>query len=195
MQPKRILKSVVLFSLVFAGRIASSQVMAPATAPAVAAPSQNLTLRDMAQIAHETEVKRLLDAQKEAQLAEKKMAAPIPGSEAQPVQSRPPKPKKRPDIPEGLQVRAIFGVAPNTYVRFYTASGEFHDRLVGQAVQDWKLIRIADGIVTMQKGKVLYPIALQMRSAQSLDQEAGSAQGNTILSAPLPDPRMVGVVK
>ena len=209
MHPKRIRKSLALFSLAFAAHAASGQVVAPgagAQAPA-AAPVQNLTLRDMAQLAHDAEVKKLRDAQKEAALAEKKAAQTAgqagsqggmqagAGNEVLSVQARPSKPKKRPDIPEGLQVRAIFGVAPTTYVRFYTASGEFHDRLVGQTVQDWKLVRIADGIVTMQKGKVTYPIALQMRSAQSLEQEGSQAPGNMIMSAPLPDPRVVGIVK
>lgn len=199
MHQKRICNLLVAGLLVLAVQVSSAQVAAPIVPPVVplaAAPAPNLTLRDMAQLVHEAEVRKLRDAQKEAALAEKK--AVQPSLDVISVQAKPQKPKKRPNIPEGLQVRAIFGVAPVTYVRFYTSSGEFHDRLVGQSVQDWRLVRIADGIVTMQKGKTLYPIALQMRSAQSLDQEASQPvgnMGNAVLSGPLPDPRMLGVAK
>lgn len=167
---------------------ASASLVAQVVQPSAnaTAPASSVTLDDLARMAQEIEVEKSRKTLRELKKETSVSNAPII------IMPKKVKPAPKPDMPEGLQVRAIFGVAPKTYVRFYTSTGEFEDRLIGQSVQGWSLVDIKDGTVRLQRGKTIYPIALQMRPAGG-DAEAVGAQfqaGNVVNAAALPDPRI-----
>lgn len=213
MQQKRIRSAIALAALFVAAGGATAQVVRQPQAPApnAAASAQAMTLGDVALLAKEAEIekrqKELRDL-KQAPVQPVAASADAAGLAAQDA----PKPvhhvRKKvkplpppPDRPEGLQVRAIFGVAPNTYARFYTKTGEFEDHLVGDIVQGWKLIDIHNGVTTLQRGKAQALIAVQMRPASTLEvggnqgQPAATATAARVMQAgALPDPNL-GVIR
>lgn len=195
---KQILKvGLAIIASAFA-QVAGAQAAAaaaPGAIPAVTpvltadlAPVQSYTLGDLADMARDVEFEKQRRALREAK-----------GAEVKPV-TYPESPKKRikappkPIIPEGLQVRAIFGVKPAETIRFYTNSGHFEDHQVGGVVQGWTIVSVANEWVTLQKGKVTYPLALQMR-AVVVEPAAGSPEPagakNVVQAGPLPSPKLV----
>jgi len=197
MQKKRILE-VVLTSIALAlPHVAGAQVGAPTTAtsaapsaaavPAAVAPVQTYTLGQLADMQRDVEFEKQRRALREAKGVDEKPAAPAP---AKKKVKAPPKPV----VPEGLQVRAIFGVQPDVTIRFYTASGQFEDHRIGETVQGWVVVDVRDEWVTLRKGAVTYPLALQMRSVVVEPGVAASEQSpgarNVVQAGALPSPKL-----
>lgn len=161
---------------------------AAATAAVAPAPVQTYTLGDLADMARDVEFEKQRKALREAK-----------GSEVKPVVFPEPVKKKvklppKPVTPEGLQVRAIFGIKPNETIRFFTKTGQFEDHQVGGTVQGWTIVALANEWVTLQQGKVTYPLALQMRSVVVAPAETGAesspAVKNVVQAGPLPSPKL-----
>jgi hypothetical protein len=199
MQKKQILNRVLVVAGLGLAQVAGAQVAsAPAAAapaalaaPAAVVPVQSLTLGDLADLARDAEFEKQRRALREAKGAtEVKAAAPVPVPI--PVKKKvkvPPKPIE----PEGLQVRAIFGMPRSETVRFFTNKGKFEDHHVGDSVQGWDIIQVADDGVVLQKGKVIYPLALQtLRMApESADgAEPEPLVRNAVQAGPLPSPKL-----
>jgi len=199
MQKKQILKGALALAACAFAQVAAAQAVAPAAAPAAAAPAtvaavtapvQTYTLGDLADMARDVEFEKQRRALREAKGAEVK-----PVVFPEPVKKKVKAPPK-PITPEGLQVRAIFGVKPTETIRFFTKSGQFEDHQVGDTVQGWQIIGLVNEWVTLQKGKVTYPLALQMRGvvvepAEGMGEPAPSAVSKNVVQAgPLPSPKL-----
>lgn len=193
MQKNRILK-VLLTSIILALPFAAGAQVAALTAPANVAPTapvQTYTLGQLADMQRDVEFEKQRRALREAKGVEEKPAVPAPVKKKVKV-------APKPVVPEGLQVRAIFGVTPDTTIRFFTAAGQFEDRRVGDTIQGWTVVAVKDEWVTLRKDAVVYPLALQMRSA-FVEPAAGAAVGELAAGAPnivkagaLPSPKLTG---
>lgn len=193
MQKKQIDKYVLVVVGFVLAQTASAQTApspAAAAAPTAAvAPVQSYTLGDLADMARDVEFEKVRRALREAKGAQE-IPAPVPV----PVKSKvkvPPKPIE----PEGLQVRAIFGMFKNETIRFFTNKGQFEDHKVGETIQGWTITHVADEGVVLQKGNVVYPLALQ--SIRMLPDSADGAEPepfarNAVRAGPLPSPKLVG---
>lgn len=196
MQKNLILKTFLASAgLVLANAAGAQAAAPPATPPAQltnVAPVQSYTLGDLADMARDLEFEKQRQALREAKgVVEAK--APAPVLYPIPVKKKvklPPKPIE----PEGLQVRAIFGMYKSETVRFFTNKGQFEDHQLGGTVQGWTIRQVADDGVVLQKGKVVYPLALQV-----LKPVADSPDGvdteplvrNAVQAGPLPSPKLV----
>lgn len=196
MQKNRTLKFVLVTAGLGLTLAASAQVApapaAPATPAAPAAsvvPVRSLTLGDLADMARDIEFEKQRRALREAKVATEDKA---PSPATAPVKKKvkvPPKPIE----PEGLQVRAIFGMPRSETVRFFTNKGQFEDRHVGETVQGWSIIHVTEEGVVLQKGTVIYPLALQMlrMAPESVDGvEAEPVVRNAVQAGPLPSPKL-----
>lgn len=197
MQKKRILEAFLTSIALVLPYAVGAQVQtppaqasaAPAAAAELAAPVQTYTLGQLADMQREVEFEKQRRALREAKGVEKKPAF------AAPVKKK-VKVAPKPVVPEGLQVRAIFGVNPDTTIRFYTASGQFEDRRVGETVQGWTVIDVKDEWVTLRKGAVTYPLVMQMRSVV-VEPAPGAAVSepnlgarNIVRAGALPSPKL-----
>lgn len=170
----------------------SQSPAAPAAAAASTAavvPVQSYTLGDLADMARDLEFEKQRRALREAKgAAEVKSPVPV----FIPVKKKvkvPPKPIE----PEGLQVRAIFGMSQNETVRFFTNKGQFEDHQAGETVQGWTIIKVADEGVVLQKGKVIYPLALQTLRMAPEAADGGEPEPlarNAVQAGPLPSPKL-----
>jgi hypothetical protein len=197
MRKKRILKIVLAVASSAFAHVALAQSglqtatsASAAAAATVIAPVQSYTLGDLADIARDVEFEKQRRALREAKGVETKPVAAYPMPVKKKVKSPP-----KPITPEGLQVRAIFGVKPNETIRFYTSSGQFEDHQVGDTVQGWAIVGLVNEWVTLQKGTVVYPLALQMRVVV-VEPAAGTVEPspttrNVVQSGPLPSPKLV----
>ncbi|MFC5511097.1 hypothetical protein ACFPOU_08150 [Massilia jejuensis] len=197
MQKKRILEAfltsiALVLPCAASAQVATPAAMASATPAAVAAPAapvQTYTLGQLADMQRDVEFEKQRRALREAK-----------GIEDKPVVAAPVKKKvkavPKPVVPEGLQVRAIFGVNPDTTIRFYTASGQFEDRRIGETVQGWNVVDVKDEWVTLRKGAVTYPLALQVRSivvepaAAAAASEPTPGARNIVQAGALPSPKL-----
>lgn len=189
MQKKRILEAVLTSIVLALPYAAGAQVAAPSAQPTAepAAPVQTYTLGQLADMQRDVEFEKQRRALREAK-----------GVDEKPVVAAPMKKKAKvapkPVVPEGLQVRAIFGVKPDTTIRFYTASGQFEDRRVGETVQGWTVLEVKDEWVTLRKGAVTYPLALQMRSVvvepAAVAGESNPGARNIVQAGALPSPKL-----
>lgn len=193
MQKKRTINSLLAAaSVLIANQVCAQATQAPA-APATAVQPvsvQSLTLGDLADMAREVEFEKQRRALREAKGAVE-AKAPIP----MPVKKVKVAPK--PIVPEGLEVRAIFGANPaETTIRFYTKSGQFEDHQIGETVQGWKIISVFNEWVTLQKGMTTYPLALQMLAVVVEPADGGAEPGpmtkNAVQAGPLPNPNLAG---
>jgi len=206
MQKRQIIKCAVAlgaFALVQVVAAQSSQPLTAAQVSVAAQPSgvtaapaasvvpvQSYTLGDLADMARDVEFEKQRRALREAKGVEEAKApqAPIPMPVKKKVKVAP-----KPIVPEGLQVRAIFGVYPNETIRFFTKNAQFEDRHVGETVQGWTITHVADEGVVLQKGEVVYPLAMQTRtmvaeSAEGADPEPVAK--NAVMAGPLPSPKL-----
>lgn len=198
MQKNRILRCVVVVAGFGLAQAASAQAgpSQPPAVPAAAAPStaavvpvQSYTLGDLADMARDLEFEKQRRALREAKAAvEVKAPTPVPVPVRKKVKA-PPKPIE----PEGLQLRAIFGMPRSETVRFFTNKGQFEDHHVGETVQGWTIIQVADEGVVLQKGKVIYPLALQMLRMAPESADSGEPEPlarNAVQAGPLPNPKL-----
>lgn len=194
MQKKRILEAVLTSIALALSYAAGAQVpalanAAPATAAAPAAPVQTYTLGQLADMQRDVEFEKQRRALREAKGVEEKPAVAVPVKKKVKVAAKPV-------VPDGLQVRAIFGVKPDTTIRFYTAADQFEDRRVGETVQGWTVIDVKDEWVSLRKGAVTYPLALQMRSVVVEEVQAAAASEpspgarNIVQAGALPSPKL-----
>ena len=194
MQKKRILEAVLTSIALALPCAAGAQVAAHAApsnvAPAAAvAPVQTYTLGQLADMQRDVEFEKQRRALREAKGVEEKPAATAPVKKKVKV-------APKPVVPEGLQVRAIFGVNPDTTIRFYTGSGQFEDRRVGEIVQGWTVVDVKHEWVTLRKGAVTYPLALQTRSVvveaapAAVASEPSYGAQNIVQAGALPSPKL-----
>ncbi|MFJ1470281.1 hypothetical protein [Massilia orientalis] len=200
MQKKQILKCVLVVAGLGLAQAASAQAApspSPTGGPAAAAastaavvPVQSYTLGDLADMARDLEFEKQRRALREAKgVVEVKAPAPVPLPVKKKVKA-PPKPIE----PEGLQVRAIFGMPRSETVRFFTNKGQFEDHHVGETVQGWTIIQVADEGVVLQKGKVIYPLALRTLRMAPESADGGESEPlarNAVQAGPLPSPKLV----
>jgi len=192
MRKKQILKKLLAMAALLGAGAAGAQVTQGAVVPAAPAQPvsvQSLTLGDLADMARDVEFEKQRRALREAKgAAESKAPIPVP--------VRKVKVAPKPITPEGLQVRAIFGTKSSETIRFYTKSGQFEDHQVGDTVQGWTIINVVNEWVTLQKGKVTYPLALQMLAVVVEPADGGADVGpvakNAVQSGPLPNPNLAG---
>ncbi|MGX9718430.1 hypothetical protein ACWYXJ_29805 [Janthinobacterium lividum] len=205
MQKNRILKTLIALTACLVTQTLCAQASAsktprsdrsdviPGKADIAASSSITYTLGDLADIQRDVEFEKQRRALRDAKGAEEKPVekptTPVPARKI-------PRVIPKPVVPEGIELRGIFGVKPDTTVRFFTAGGQFEDRQVGESVQGWTIHSVESSTVILQKGRVLYPLALKMRSV-SFSQPAFQAQpvngGNSVQAGPLPSPRLNGV--
>lgn len=197
MQKKPTLEYVIVLAACAFANVTAAQTIVPAAArspeataitSAAAGPVQSYTLGDLADMARDLEFEKQRRALREARGPEVKPAV-LP----EPVKRKVKAPPK-PVTPEGLQVRAIFGVKPREIIRFFTKSGQFEDHQVGGTVQGWTIVSLVNEFVTLKRGNVTYPLALQMRAvtAEPVDGmvEPAPTARNVIQAGPLPSPKL-----